>query len=165
MKRLIAERLTARPLSAAEFAPFGQVVAATGDGPQRHAYAARATSTRPDAQPNITFMRVPLDPTPYTLGQLERHPHSHQIFVPLNGTRQLVVVCPSDGSGEPDLDGMLVFVSTGGQAVNYDAGVWHAPRTAIAGTGEFVMLRWDDGGPDDTHHRTLETPVVLEVEF
>jgi ureidoglycolate hydrolase len=56
-----------------------------------------------------------------------------------------------------------VFVASGSQAVNYDANVWHAPRTALSSPGEFVMFRWDDGGALDTETIPLGAPVAVEL--
>jgi ureidoglycolate hydrolase len=51
----------------------------------------------------------------------------------------------------------------GGQAVNYDANVWHAPRTALSAPGEFVMFRWDDGTELDTETLALEQAIVVDL--
>jgi ureidoglycolate lyase len=156
-------RLEAIPLTKERFAPFGQVVVGDSSGPERHPYIAEVENTRRQARPNITFMRVAVSAPPISLTVLERHPHSHQMFVPLNGTHQLVVVCPSLPSGAPDLAQVTAFVAAGGQAVNYAANVWHAPRMAIAGTGEFVMMRWDDGGEEDTQSIDLDPAIEIAV--
>jgi len=156
-------RLEAQPLTAERFAPFGHVVAGRGSGPERQPYLAEIENTRPRARPNITFMRITVTDPPILLAILERHPHSHQMFVPLNGTCQLVVVCPSLPSGAPNHAEVVAFVAAGNQAVNYAANIWHAPRIAIAGTGEFVMMRWDDGGEEDTQYVDLDTEIAIAV--
>ncbi len=156
-------RLEAHPLTAESFAPFGQVVAGNGSGPERHSYIAEVENARPGARPNITFMRIVVSDPPFLLNVLERHPHSHQMFVPMNGTCQLVVVCPSLPSGAPDHAEIVAFVAAGNQAVNYAANTWHAPRIAIAGTGEFVMMRWDDEGEEDTLHIDLDPEIEIVV--
>ena len=120
----------ARPLTAEAFMPYGQVLMAKGDGPQRREFAAEMQNLRPDAKPNLTFMRVPVAQPPLLITVLERHRFSNQAFVPLCGTRHLVAVCPSASDGEPELADLRVFVADGSQAVNYNADVWHAPRAA-----------------------------------
>lgn len=156
-------KLEAVPLTKERFAPFGQVVAGDSSGPERHPYSAEVENTRQRARPNITFMRIAVTAPPISLTVLERHPHSHQMFVPLNGTCQLVVVCPSLPSGGPDLAQAVAFIAAGDQAVNYAANVWHAPRMAIAGAGEFVMMRWDDGGEEDTQCIDLDPAIEIVV--
>jgi ureidoglycolate lyase len=155
--------IAARPLTAAAFAPYGQVLEGTGARPQRSDFAARMQNGRPHAKPNITYMKVPPATERVLVRAVERHPHSNQTFVPLDGTRHLVAVCPSAPDGSPLLSRLEVFVASGAQAVNYDANVWHAPRTALGPPGEFVMFRWDDGGAQDTELIALATPVAVEL--
>ncbi len=155
--------IKAVPLTTEVFALFGQVIAGRGEGPERHEFAADMQNLRPGARPNLTFMRVPVVGPAISIGALERHPFSNQAFMPLSGTRYLVVVCPSTAEGEPDLRGVGAFEANGSQAINYNANVWHAPRTAIGAPGELVMFRWDDGSEDDTELRLLETPITVEL--
>lgn len=155
------QRIAAEPLTAQAFAPFGQVIAGTGDGPGRRPFLARMHNGRAQAQPNLTWMRIAPQPLPVTVTALERHPHSNQSFVPMNGTRQLVVVCPSDAHGDPLPSQARAFVASGSQGVNYDANVWHAPRVALCAPGEFAMFRWDDGGGEDTELVELPMPFLV----
>ncbi len=155
--------LDARPLTPQAFAPFGDVLMGldAGGAPERHEFAARFQNLRADARPNLTFMRVPIVNGEVVIRALERHRFSNQAFMPLNGTRQLAVVCPSTADGAPDLSRLQAFVASGAQAINYAADVWHAPRTALSAPGEFVMFRWDDGTPADTELRTLDEEIVV----
>lgn len=153
--------IIAEPLTERAFAPFGQVIAGTGDGAGRRPFLARMHNGRTQAQPNLTWMRIAPQPLPVTVTALERHPHSNQTFVPMNGTRQLVVVCPSDAHGAPLPAQARAFVAAGSQGVNYDANVWHAPRVALCAPGEFAMFRWDDGGGEDTELIELQVPFVV----
>ena len=149
------------PLTPETFAPFGQVLMAHGDGPELHTFAAHMDNRRSGAAPNMAHMRVETVALPVVIDTLERHSFSNQTFIPLNGTRQLVVVCPFLPDNMPDISKMAAFVATGSQAVNYNTGVWHAPRTAISGPGEFVMFRWDDGSGADTELLKIDTPVQV----
>ena len=153
--------LTAPPLTAEAFAPYGQVLMARGEGPQRDEYATTVTNLRDDAKANMTFIRA--DPKPPVIMAVERHLYSTQIFVPMNGVRYLVGVCPSRLDGGPDLEGLVAFVANGGQTVNYDAGVWHSPLCVLDRPGEFTMLRWDDGGDADTELLPLDQPVNVHT--
>jgi ureidoglycolate lyase len=155
--------IKAVPLTAEAFAPFGQLLAGRGEGPERHEFAAEMQNLRPGARPNLTFMRVSVVGPAIPIGALERHPFSNQAFMPLSGTRHLVVVSPSTAEGEPDLRRIEAFEAGGAQAINYNANVWHAPRTAIGAPGELVMFRWDDGSENDTELRALETPFTVEL--
>ncbi len=155
--------LDARPLTPEAFAPFGDVLMGldAGDAPERHEFAARFQNLRPDARPNLTFMRVPVENGDIVIRALERHRFSNQVFVPLSGTHHLAVICPSTPDGAPDLKGLQAFVASGAQAINYAADIWHAPRTALSPPGEFVMFRWDDGSPADTELLTLDDEIVV----
>lgn len=157
------KKITARPLNAKEFSMFGDVLEGKGDGAERWAYAAKMENQRPNARPNMTYMRmIPAD-APVCVTNLERHVFSNQTFIPLNGTKHLIVVCRNDENGYPLLDSLIAFIAGGSQAVNYHAGIWHAPRTALCMPGEFVMFRWDEDTPDDTELIELET--VIEVDI
>ncbi len=156
--------LKAKPLTADAFKPYGQVLMGPGQGPERYEFAAVVDNRRgTNAKANLTFMRSKLAQAPAAVRAMERHIFSNQVFVPMNGTAYLVAVCPSTAKGDPDLARMEVFVATGGQAVNYDTGVWHAPNTPLAAPGEFAMLRFDDGSPADTELRPLDTPIEVDV--
>lgn len=156
-----AVEIVAEPLTPEAFAPFGQVLAGTGAATERRPFAAHMHNARAQARPNLTWMRIAPQPLPVTVTALERHPHSNQSFVPMNGTRQLVVVCPSTAGGEPLLAQARAFVASGSQGVNYDANVWHAPRVALCAPGEFAMFRWDDGSAEDTELVELRVPFVV----
>jgi len=155
--------IQAKPLSPEAFAPFSQVLTGKGRGEERHAFAARMENLRPDAKPNMTFMSVLPAAAPIRIERLERHSYSNEAFTPLNGTRHLVAVCPSGENGKPDLSGLIAFEADGSQAVNYNAGIWHAPRTAISPPGEFIMFRWDDGSDLDTEIWPLESHIEVNL--
>lgn len=151
----------AKPFDAEAFAPFGQVLGGEGKKEERHPYAARMENLRPGAAANMTFMRVLPVTLPIRIKTLERHVYSNQTFIPLNGTRHLIAVCPSDENGQPVLSRLVAFSAKGSQAVNYNANIWHAPRTAISSPGEFVMFRWDADDEDDTE--LFEVDATIEV--
>lgn len=155
--------INTQPLMPDAFAPFGDVLMGLdGDrGPERHEFAARFQNLRSDARPNLTFMRVPIENGEIVIRALERHRFSNQVFVPINGTRQLVAACPSMSDGTPDFTGLRAFVASGEQAINYSADVWHAPRMALCQPGEFIMFRWDDGSSADTETLTLDHEITI----
>jgi ureidoglycolate lyase len=155
-------KLQLKALTPESFAPFGQVLMGVDSIPERVEWAAQAENRRLDARANITYMSLEPVHYPVQVTALERHPFSHQIFVPLNGTYHLVLVCPSCEDGSPDLTNCMVFEATGGQAVNYDANIWHAPRTVLHKAGSFIMLRWDNETAADTELLTLDEPIIVD---
>jgi ureidoglycolate lyase len=153
--------VNAKPLDAILFAPYGQVIMGSGISPERIPFAVKVENNRTDAKLNVTYMRINSVDLPVNIEVLERHPHSHQLFVPLNGTQHLVVVCPPTKEKEPNLSKIQAFTAEGLQAVNYYAGTWHAPRTPIGGSGEFIMMRWDSGTEMDEEFRELDVKINI----
>jgi ureidoglycolate lyase len=155
--------IDAIPLIPESFSPFGQVIMGNGKTPERAAFAAKIENHRAEARLNVTYLHINPMQGPISIEAMERHPYSNQIFVPLNGTRHLIIVCPSTRDGEPDISELKAYTAEGTQTVNYYAGVWHAPRTAIGGTGEFIMLRWDDGTNHDEELRLLDAEIEINL--
>lgn len=153
--------LQAVPLTHELFAPYGQVLMAQNGVPERMEWAANVASLRPEARANITYMSLEPEHYPVEVSELERHQFSHQTFVPLEGTNHLVVVCPSKIDGFPDLEKPLAFHATGGQTINYNANVWHAPRMVLHDPGSFIMLRWDADTYSDTELLSLKEPFII----
>lgn len=152
------------PLSEEAFAPYGQVVMKAQGGVERRPWSANVTNLRAQAKANITYMSLAAANYPVKVEVLERHPFSHQMFVPLEGTHHLLLVCPSLPDGTPDVAKIVAFEATGAQSVNYDANIWHAPRTVLFRPGAFVMLRWDTGAEADTEIHHLDTPIIVAQE-
>lgn len=156
-------KVKAVPLTAAAFRPYGQVLEASEAGEHRREYAANAFNSRAQARLNTVYMKATVASGTVPVKLLERHPFSNQMFVPMNGTRNLVCVCPSDADGNPILSELRAFVAGAGQAFNFDPMVWHAPKQPVGGPGELVMQRWDDGTADDTELRHLDIPIDVDV--
>jgi ureidoglycolate lyase len=158
------------PLTAAAFAPFGQVLEAK-DGAGNAANQGTALrvdrvaallSTRAGCAPNLAMIRALPQPLPLPLRLLERHPCSSQAFIPLQCRRYLVVVAPTSASGEPDWSAVRAFVAAKGQGINYAAGTWHHPFTALDAPAELAMLAWEDGTKHDCEERALPEPFTVE---
>lgn len=158
----MVKTLKAEPLTPEAFEGYGAVLMVTGPAPHRDEFAGNIENRRDDAKPNLTFIHAAAKPP--LIGGVERHAFSSQTFVPMNGVNYLVGVCPPVPDGGPDLDGLVVFVATGGQAVNYDAGVWHSPLCVLDRPGMFTMLRFDDGSVDDTELVKLDQPIEVLVD-
>lgn len=137
-------RITARPLSAEAFAPFGDVLSADGE-PDRlinqdlcERYHDRAAlDFGSDGHAGISLFKAELRTLPHTLEMMERHPDGSQAFVPMDVHPFLVIVARDDGGkpGEP-----LAFLTHGGEGVNYHRGTWHGVLTPLAGNGLFAVI-------------------------
>ncbi len=141
--------LRAEPLTAAGFAPFGQVLEATG-APTKRINRGLCGRWHDLAAIDITSGRVgvsifdaePRD-LPYTLDLLERHPDGSQAFLPMTEHPFRVTVAP-DANGKPGAP--LAFLTTPGQGINLARGTWHGVLTPLQAPGRFAVIdRIGDG--------------------
>lgn len=154
--------LNARPLTPESFAAYGAVLMAHKEAPERYEYAGNVDSLRLDAKPNLTFIHAA--PRQAVIKGVERHRYSHQLFVPMKVSRYVVGVCPPAGDNKPDFAALEIFIANAGQSVNYNAGIWHSPLLVLDSPAEFVMLRWDDGGAEDTEYIAADQPIRILVD-
>ena len=162
--------LSVEPLTAAAFAPFGDVVEArptqTREANQgtarRHDRLARFESVRPKAEANLAIFESRALALPLPLRLFERHAHSTQLFLPMAASRYLVVTAPDAGDGGPDFAKARAFLAGPTQGVNYRAGCWHHPIVALDRDATFAMLAWEDGGAEDAEERMLPRPMTVQ---
>lgn len=149
-----------RPLSAAGFAPFGEVIEHTGTASRR--MIASAFDTDGLALERLLWVyRLP-EPCslPLRVTTMERHPHSAQLFSPLSCRGFLVIVCPGRESGEPDIGAAAAFIARGDQGIVYRRNVWHHPMVALGGGAEFVVSL-AKGCADDTVIASVDCRVTV----
>ena len=138
-------QLSIRPISAAEFAPYGWLAGAHGatgrpinDGTSlRIDGVGELQLTAEGGAPALALFRAqPRDPRgPWQL--LERHRLGTQTFVPMGGARYVVLVALGDQ--QPDRATLAAFAVAGHQAVTLHAGTWHHGLIAPQG-GDFVVI-------------------------
>ncbi|WP_322867103.1 ureidoglycolate lyase [Aquicoccus sp. G2-2] len=160
------KRLTAQPLTAQAFAPFGDVLAATGapdmlinaDLCQRFHDRARL-DFGPSGRAGISIFNAEPRTLPYTLDLLERHPDGSQAFIPMHAQDWLVIVAPDTGGkpGDP-----LAFLASGAQAINFHRGTWHGVLTPLAAPGLFVVIDRIGNTANLEEHR-LTTPYSVTL--
>ena len=138
-----------RPLTAAEFAPFGEVLEAVG-APDRlinQGFCARfhdrATLDFGDGRAGISVFEATAHSLPYRLEMVERHPGGSQAFVPMHQNDWLVIVAPdtANAPGAP-----LAFRAGSGQGINLRRGIWHGVLAPLHAPGLFAVV--DRIGPD-----------------
>ncbi|MFB0489023.1 ureidoglycolate lyase [Methylobacterium sp. OAE515] len=142
--------VTARPLTAEAFAPFGQVIDTAGTAPRpmnagmaRRFHDLAAIEVVGDgAHTVIGLVEAQPYPLPLRLTLVERHPLGAQAFVPLSAAPFLVVVCP-DADGRPGRP--QAFVTAPRQGICYARGTWHGVLTPFGASQDFVVI--DRGGP------------------
>lgn len=109
-KKMLTPSISAQPLTAVDFAPYGQVIEAISSDPgisanqgtaKRRNWLADLQNLRgTGAKPNMCVFRVqPAKELPFPIHLLERHRYSTQCFIPMSaGMEQrlrgyLVIVC------------------------------------------------------------------------
>lgn len=145
MSEIVAQALTAEA-----FAPFGDVLEATGapDKLINEGYCERFDDRArldfgPDGRAGVSIFNAVPRALPYTLTLLERHPEGSQAFIPMGGQDWLVIVAPDEGDkpGTP-----LAFRANAHQGVNFHRGTWHGVLTPLHAPGLFAVVdRIGDG--------------------
>lgn len=145
-----ARTLIAQPLTRHAFAPFGDVLDASGE-PDR--LINRGRCARFDAVAALDFgdrggavgvLRADMRATPYQLNMVEKHRHGSQTFIPMNFAPYLVMVS-HDEAGQPGRP--LAFLATPGQGVSYHRETWRAVLTPIREPGLFTVIEPGGGEP------------------
>ena len=137
--------ITARPLTAEAFAPFGTVIAINEElanhpingGSTQRFDLCRTSVSGTNAGVQISMARTTPFALPVTLKMVERHPHGSQAFVPVRPSRFLVVVA-ADENGTPGTP--LAFLAAPGQGINYRQNVWHGVLTALDAETDFLIV-------------------------
>ena len=156
-------RLVAEPLTAAGFAPFGDVLAPPAQ-PGRAYFADALANDRSTAQPSLSLSRIePVPVGPLSAVMMERHAYSSQSFIALEAGRWLVVVAPHGPDGSPDMANARAFICGPRQGVTYRADVWHHPLTVLDAPATFAVLMWRDGSAGDEEFVDIK-PHVIETE-
>lgn len=144
--------IKAAPLTAAAFAPFGDVVQVDGDFRTINAgmcerYHDRAAMDFSDGRAGISIFRAQLRALPYHFDLIERHPLGSQAFIPMSADPFLVIV-----ANGPD-DTPRAFVTNGAQGINLHRGTWHGVLTPLSGTGVFAVIDRIGGGVNIDEYR------------
>ena len=137
-------RLRTEPLTPQAFAPFGDVLQATGT-PDRlinNGYCGRwhdmaQLDFGPGGRAGLNLFKAQPRSLPYVLDLLERHPEGSQAFVPMYETTWLVTVAEDAGGAPVNLRAFLVAP---GQAINLHRGTWHGVLTPLAEPGLFAVI-------------------------
>lgn len=152
--------LKARPLTAAAFAPFGDVIESEGrnshkineDACDRFHDLAAVDVAEAGGRPLINIFRSAPTTLPLKPKVMERHPLGSQAFVPMGTDPFLVVVAPA---GDPPGPGDLhAFITNGRQGVNYARGVWHHPLVVLKPGMDFLVV--DRGGAPGAKDRNCD---------
>ena len=136
-------KIPTEPLTAAAFAPFGDVLEATGT-PDRMINAGlcarfhdRARIDIADGRAGLSVFDAVARSLPYAFDLVERHPLGSQAFLPMTQAPVLVIVAP-DEQGTPGTP--RAFLTNGAQGINLHRGTWHGVLTPLQAPGLFAVL-------------------------
>jgi ureidoglycolate lyase len=149
--------LIPQPLTATAFAPFGQVLEATGDFRlineglcQRH-HDRAGLDFGPQGRAGISIFNATPRALPYVFDLVERHPDGSQAFLPMSQHPFLVIVA-ADENGTPGTP--RSFLTNGAQGINLARGTWHGVLTPLSAPGLFAVV-----------DRIGETPNLQEYRY
>lgn len=159
--------LKPEPLTAAGFAPYGDVIEPASarenrvinEGHTLRAHdLARLDLLSEGGRPIVSHFRTTPLPRPIAIKIMERHPLSSQAFYPLSGRPYLVAVAPR---GDFDAAQLRVFLAAAHQGVNYHAGTWHHYNLALDLPSDFLVIdrEADDKNCDEV---ILEDDIVID---
>ena len=126
--RLEVVRVKAEPLSAAAFAPFGELLAAGERTPDFTGISSAGwrVSFAADSAPEVMFYRSRYAGLRFRV--LERHHHVTQSFIPLGRVPAVVAVAPPTPRDTlPDPRDVRAFILDGAAGYMLHAGTWHSP--------------------------------------
>lgn len=154
-------KIRTEPLTAAAFAPFGDVLEAAGEpdmlinaGLCERFHDRARLDFGPDGRPGISIFRARPRSLPYSFDLLERHPEGSQAFIPMSEHPFLVIVAP-DEAGRPGRP--RAFLTAPGQGVNYLRGTWHGVLAPLHEPGLFAVVDRIGDSPNLEEYR-FETP-------
>ena len=162
----MSREIRTEPLTAAAFAPFGDVLDAPGAPDKlinqglcgRYHDRARLDFS-PGGRAGISLFKAEPRALPYTLDLLERHPEGSQAFLPMSAHPFLVIAAPDEGGapGRP-----RAFLTAPGQGINFHRGTWHGVLTPLSPPGLFAVVD-RIGATPNLEECWLDTPYVVEI--
>jgi ureidoglycolate lyase len=165
--------LRPEPLTAAAFAPFGDVIEIAGrpsrsinEGTcERFDDLAEVDVLEQSGKPLISIFQSQARTLPLPVRILERHPLSSQAIIPLDGLPFLVIVAASagaPGADVPPASAIRAFRASGAQGVNYRRNTWHHALIALQRTCHFLVV--DRGGPGENCDEVAVADAVVVAD-
>jgi len=140
----MTQTLHTRPLTADQFAPFGDIMDASGTpdkvinrGLCGRFHDCARLDFGDQGRAGVSIFKAEVCQFPVKIELVERHPEGSQAFIPMTQNPFLVVVAPDDG-GKPGAP--LAFLTAPGQAINFHRGVWHGVLSPLSEPGLFAVV-------------------------
>lgn len=145
-------QITAEPLTPAAFAPFGDVLDATGDfrlinGGLCQRHHDRGNLDFGDARAGLSIFHAVPRSLPYVVDLIERHPEGSQAFIPMTQHPFLIITAPDP------LSPPRAFLTNGAQGINLHRGTWHGVLTPLHAPGLFAVIDRIGPTPNLEEHR------------
>ena len=158
--------LTARPLTAAAFAAFGEVIEpenagriSINDGLTTRFHDLFTIDVNDNGgRPVVSLFQTAPLPLPHRVRVMERHPRGSQAFMPTDEIPFLVLVAADvgrDASGDFGPIGaadLSLFITNGRQGVNFYKNTWHHFQIVLKKQRDFIII--DRAGPGDNLEET-----------
>ena len=145
----MATDIVIEPLTAAAFAPFGEVIELSGppsvtiNRGKCGRYHDLAKLDMIDGKAGISLFNGTAYALPLTLDLVERHPLGSQAFLPMSDIPFLVIVAENEDE-KPVRP--RAWLTNGRQGVNYHRGTWHGVLTPLHEPALFSVIdRIGDG--------------------
>ena len=159
--------IVALPLTAAAFAPFGEMIERQGEPSFRinqgmcdRFHDLATTEVDADGRLGISIGHARPYALPLRVAMVERHPLASQAFVPL-GPDPFLVVVAADMGGIPGIP--MAFLTGPGQGVNYRRNPWHGVLTPLQRPQDFLIIdRIGEGANLEEHRFSRPWTVVLD---
>lgn len=136
--------MQAVPLTAEDFADFGDVIQAPAEGRETFS-SSLSLDGSPNERPTVlSTTRARPSTSPLRIAKLERHPYSSQTFLPLDVSRWVIVVALA-----PEASAVRAFVAGPGVGITIARGVWHHGLTVLDRAAAFAIVMAKDGHTDD----------------
>ena len=138
-------RLAVCSLSSEGFAPYGEVLDASGPPTnfanngtiEVHRDIAGIDVAADGGRVCLSVVRAKGRALPFRIEVMESHPLGSQAIAPLGTASTLIVVA---AAGPLDPDHIAAFRTSSRQGVNYRRGVWHHPLIALNSDGDFLIV-------------------------
>lgn len=160
-------KLYAKPLSAAEFAPFGEVIEVGDAALDINAGTAASFTDLANidvangaGSVSVNIYEAEARALPHAIKMMEQHPLGSQAFIPMNGQKFVTMVSPNGVT--PSADNIKIFISNGAQGINLAKGTWHHPFFALDGGLFLVIDRKGEGNNYVEHHFDHDAFMVYE---
>lgn len=137
-----------QPLSAAQFAAFGDVIECTGQPlsinqgktERYHALSLPQVAGEGASISISIFRNLRASSLPLQIDMLERHPQGSQSFIAMDGQVFVIVVALPLNDWQPDEGQVCAFLSNGQQGITYAKGVWHHPLITLEAPSNFLVV-------------------------